>query len=865
MLENCEVRAFNIAALGEFLNRLNDPRAVCTLQVSDGYSERVIYFAAGGVRLLSVGERGATDIASYLLETGQVDVEALHTVLERVRTSDLNLRQVLAEHKILPADDFKAISNRFIRDEIFDLVFWRDAYYKTYSSAPASSMFSKDRPALTGNFDYIELVEEAQKWIKFWERTRRIFESDLSRFHLTSQGRRGIKEDVDGAWILLACREGPTLRELRRRSDLSLPDLCRRIHDFSREGCIKLVPAQRSRREENLDEAIAALEEALPRVIDKELVQEKLARLYERAKLGDKATEQLAELARDALGREDWTAARELWDKILSFRQVQHESFKDYVHAYLLREDVGEVVRLALSYTLSLTEGGVADAFDEVAKILRRMPRAKLANLEFEASWVSSQGRAADAAIAYERAGEAYLQAGDTERATFLFEKGLGCEPASFSLNRLLAQVRAGGKKAARAKKDKEHSGPSNLVALLLVVLVSAGVLSVVHFCGGFEALAKVARKPAEASAEDAKPKMEKKEGPDYVMMAPDETYLPGVGAVPTHGAKGLDPREAFRLNEATGTVSTPLGELPMLGGGGGPSPLQLGKPGGLEGRGFPGDRGYGSGGGGYSGGGHSGGGGGYRSEPEPDGPPPIPPPPPRKRRPRPPEFPRLSTPTSTPNPTGGQSRRRKVLEVNARSLQPGNSSLAEGQEVRGAGAQASSRLRGGAPPPGVSGSVTRLLNDRLSATYARSEDLVLRNISTGDVVLTLPGEGGANWSFGTDALTLCRWKAGEPVQFFNRFTTKSIETSWNLPERVQALAASEHHVAVRVGETTGLFHRDGSAVQHRRLPLWNDGFFMKDSLIVSSSQSGNDGIWAFHLITLELVWSSSGRDDWVD
>ena len=66
-------RRFTPAVLRGFMTRLTEPSVTCTLQVSDGFNERVALFSGGGVRLLSVGERRGPDVASYLLESGKID------------------------------------------------------------------------------------------------------------------------------------------------------------------------------------------------------------------------------------------------------------------------------------------------------------------------------------------------------------------------------------------------------------------------------------------------------------------------------------------------------------------------------------------------------------------------------------------------------------------------------------------------------------------------------------------------------------------------------------------------------------------------------------------------------------------------
>ena len=858
MAERNDVRRFSMSAMAAFIDQVSEPQAVATLQVGDGFSERVIYFAAGGVRLISVGERGAPDIPSYLLDAGKIDVETLHDVLERVRTTDSGLRQVLEEAKVLTGDEFDALSRRFIRDEIFDLVFWDDTYYKVYPTSPPQSIFSKDRSALTGKLHFVELGEDVNRWIVDWKRYRKWLISDESKLYITSRGRRVLKTSSGSEQTILnLCGEGPSLRQLRRRCDLELPALCALLARHVEDGAIKLVRGE-SKRNKNLEASIEALEAALDRVIDKELVQEKLAYLYGKSKQSNKASEQLMELAREALGRDDMEAAEGLWEKIVALKSPNAEALDLFVAAYAKRELNREIAKVAFQYASALTQGGYTGVGEEVAVVLRRARGGKLPALEFQANWLASQGRLREAGDTYLRVTKSYEDAGDFESAVQVAEKGVDYDPSNMELSRVLEDLRAKYADVLAERRDVAMVGgpkkaPSRrgqgLSSKVVVALVAVVVVASMHFAGVFESIADASK------AETSRPTRA------VALPGADDELLAGAGFVPKNGRKGLDVRDTFALNEADGSVSTPLGKIKIPGGNG------AGAPGG--GAGF-----------GLTGGSPSGGGDGQAGAP---GGLPFDP------------FESTSVPGASgdgDNPADGAAGRRPMTVDGSSGFADGASLPFVGRlpgskprtpttaqrtvDWRSLPAGTSSESRGGkattAPSPRgvvsadslenasvVSQTVrrrhSRVVNGHLSVTYRTGDDLVLRKRTTEEEVLRLAGERGAHWMLDQGALTICRWSAGKPVRFYNRFGGQHVETKWKVPENTEALIASESYIAVRVGETTGVFRRDGTRVESATLPRWEEGVFVRESLVISPL--GGRGFWVYHAVTLELQWSA--------
>ena len=533
------VQRFTDGVLRDFMTLLADPQIVCTIHIGDGANERVIYFVQGGVRLLSVGDRKGPDIADVLLETKRVDVDQLHQILEKVRCGHGNLKQSLNDKGILPRDEYDKINRKLIYDEIFDLVFWDEAFYKTYPKSPPKQIFSQDRQALTGTVDFIDLSKATQRWLGTWARHKRTFRSDLATIVLTPQGKKALQSEVISARELLEfCEGGPTLRTIRRLTVRSLPEVCKHLAGFAEKQWVNIVPpADHNRRDRA--QTIADLEEALPKVIDKDIVREKLAHLYVIQKQPDRACMYLEPLAEDAQARGDVEAACEHWKRIIYLDPKRKVAFKKLVEAYFQIGKESELRQLSRQYAETLARAGSDDPEGEVQDVLERIPKARELSVEFQ-------------------------------KACRAARRSLGLDGGEGSASR---PRRARGKRPP--PKKKANTGAKVGLALIALLVLGAGGVGVLCFGGFIEipglefGIGEAGSKEPDAAPEGGGGGLQIKLPPlgaqgggappaGYSSAAPLQP-VDASAAVPLNGRPGVDARQLFKLN-ADGSVTTPLG-----------------------------------------------------------------------------------------------------------------------------------------------------------------------------------------------------------------------------------------------------------------------------------------------------------------
>ena len=82
-------------ALRDLFSSLSNNTADFVLYISKGPDERLLQFVGSSVRVYAAGERNAANLESYLLEQKIVPIEQLHDMLEEVRKTDRDLRELL--------------------------------------------------------------------------------------------------------------------------------------------------------------------------------------------------------------------------------------------------------------------------------------------------------------------------------------------------------------------------------------------------------------------------------------------------------------------------------------------------------------------------------------------------------------------------------------------------------------------------------------------------------------------------------------------------------------------------------------------------------------------------------------------------
>src|SRR5262245_35514010 len=212
------LRSFTVEALKDQLALIKGDSTL-TFLVSDGFSERVVYWCQGRIFLLSNGERSGPGVVDRLVDGGKITAARREEVLKECRRSQTaSLREVLIEGGTLTAGEYDDLSRKLVRDDLFDLVFWEDALFVSYPVPPPPDFFSSETRLLAVDFPATQLADVLCAWVQKWDAARTVLGSGQALLQLQAAGEEAAKDDSQPlAGALRACRGGICVRDLWRR------------------------------------------------------------------------------------------------------------------------------------------------------------------------------------------------------------------------------------------------------------------------------------------------------------------------------------------------------------------------------------------------------------------------------------------------------------------------------------------------------------------------------------------------------------------------------------------------------------------------------------------------------------------------
>jgi len=133
---------WSVDALTQILKKLEGARTVAYFLVSDGLSEKCIFFPAGGLRVTSIGARRGRSLIDAI--RAQPGYEKKWEPAMAAAVSDQGKRgslETLADGPLREA--MKAASREVVRDELLDLLCWNGASFEFRLTNPPPAIFAR--------------------------------------------------------------------------------------------------------------------------------------------------------------------------------------------------------------------------------------------------------------------------------------------------------------------------------------------------------------------------------------------------------------------------------------------------------------------------------------------------------------------------------------------------------------------------------------------------------------------------------------------------------------------------------------------------------------------------------------------------
>lgn len=286
--------------LRDALRHLVERQGSYTLVVSDGISERIFYFAIGGIRVIGSGPRKSTSLAETLVEHQYLTAEQVQRVRASVGGDERRVGEATVRLGVLPTEKMHDAQAAQVLDELLGLFFWDGAELSFVEGQPPKGFYDGRFQTASATCDVGALVGQVLGRVEAWRETVSRIPNGREVFELTQKG----EADRGGPnAALVELLDGTrTAAEAIERSGLRSIPAFEFLMFALKEGRVRRTvggAAQRATREKLLRD-VQVLEGAVRSSFDATFVRARLARTFE----------QLGETARAA---HQWRDLGDFW------------------------------------------------------------------------------------------------------------------------------------------------------------------------------------------------------------------------------------------------------------------------------------------------------------------------------------------------------------------------------------------------------------------------------------------------------------------------------------------------------------------------------------------------------------------------
>jgi hypothetical protein len=628
---------------------------------------------------------------------------------------------------------------------------------------------------------YEQLREDVVGWIKLWSIHKLTLHGDQTRLTLKDAGRDAARSAAGTtAKILAALLEPVTLRQLWRGSDIELPELCEHLSRFVERKWVAAGTLHRDPAAASLEASIAMLETNLKRMIGKDLVREKLAELYVRARQPEKACEQYQALADETAGRGDWRAAGEYLTALVGLQPGNLAALSQAVGILRQHGENEEAGALAFQVAQALFAQKKEAELKLVAGILESIPGAAGHAPEVRGDISSLSGLTEKAAAEYLTAVARYEERGLTDRAGGAAAKAAGCGVAAEAVQRRVQHAKgsaAASRAPDQARKPGRRSGkPMLQLVAALVLAVAAGVVYWSGWVPGTRATTRADRAKdtgAKAAAAPGLPGAQATTPPAAkIVVAAQNGSSVGTGgaaAVPAQPGGDRDARPTLVIEE--GSAGSAAGAASRA------------------------------------------------------------------------EAPQPQAAQDAASPASPQAAAELAGPARDPTAQAGKADLKAPVPLADADLLAAlPPSLPGAPQVCVEHArhvVARRSLRECDVRFADACSLSAHAPDTGEKIAHLPGRPGWRWTVSWHGDEACHWSGGASPVLYNGLGTgrpERLVILWRLPEDAEAVAVGEGAIAFRRGRTTLVRDHAGALVAEREGPAWSEGVLAGSSLVVGEA-----------------------------
>lgn len=433
---------FTASAFAGLLKKLEGNRSAAYVLVSDGLSEKCLYFSVGAIRLSSMGRRRARTLEQLLTTHPKIDPAAIERARQRGKELGEPLEEALANMDYV--DVIRECSTAIVRDEVLDLLVWDGAFYEYCEANPPPKIFDPRLEAVKLSFGVAKLIKEAEEGVARITKASAKFGAGRARLAKGAQAAYGLPGAVDakvGEAILAAFGDSPSgtafvddifLACRRRGFDViqtaaALEVLVdARVLEQPKSQSVRISPEEeieRARKE------AAEIEAALDLLINELVARQRLAQKYQA--IGDerRAILNLKKVGEELALRNRAEEAIETFRQVLKVVPTDFPARERIVQLYermkKIPEAIGEGLELARAY-------GKFGLVNRAKNVFRHLVALNPMQVDIRRELIELLVRMKDnqeAVAEYEQMAEIFRQQQDEQQLLAVYQQILKLDP----------------------------------------------------------------------------------------------------------------------------------------------------------------------------------------------------------------------------------------------------------------------------------------------------------------------------------------------------------------------------------------------------------------------------------------------------
>lgn len=331
--------------LNDALRKVAERRAAFSLIVSDGISERVFYFAIGGVRVVGSGTRASPYLGEILVQQGRLDSEQLERVLYEGRHNGKRFGDAAVALGYLTYEEVLEGMKLKVVEEILDLYLWSDSEFRLLEGQPPKEFYEGKLQSASISCDVPTFLRAVMGRLDEW--------STLAGRVPTGREVYEVQAGVDLRRVpqpfskLLSYLDGSnTVSAAVKRSGIRRVAAYEFLFQSIRDGLVHRVAGSTAQAvtREQLVEEIGRLESALGTSVAPDIVRRRLARALENVGEKAKASERWRQLGDSARRENDLVTALEHYRQCVRLQPTDFATRELVLEIHRHQDNPGAVV-----------------------------------------------------------------------------------------------------------------------------------------------------------------------------------------------------------------------------------------------------------------------------------------------------------------------------------------------------------------------------------------------------------------------------------------------------------------------------------------------------------------------------------------